>query len=300
MQYIFHYPETTGTDADMLDPGLIQDVAAAAERAGFDGFALTEHPIPGFRWLTHGGHQSLDPFVALGAAAAATSRIKLLTHLAVAPYRNPFLLAKSAATVDRLSGGRMLLGLGTGYHKTEFYALGVDWEERNKLFDEALEVLPLHWAGETFSYKGRHFEARDVIARPQPVQQPIPIWIGGNSKIARARVIDRAQGWMPMLGSAQLSATARTPAIGSIAEVAPLITELQESAAAAGRSDPIDILCSYNDPSLSNPAAEPDHHREALAKIEKAGATWVSVSASTRTPSDTVEFLEAFGATYLK
>ena len=71
--------------------------------------------------------------------------MRLLTYLAVAPYRNPFLLAKAAATVDKLSGGRFILGLGAGYHKTEFFALGVDFEERNALFDEALEVLPLHW-----------------------------------------------------------------------------------------------------------------------------------------------------------
>jgi probable F420-dependent oxidoreductase len=299
MQFIYHFPETNGTDDDMLDPGLIQDVAAKAESVGFDAFALTEHPIPGARWLSHGGHQSLDPFVALGAAAAATSRIRLLTHLAVAPYRNPFLLAKAAATVDKLSGGRMIVGLGTGYHKTEFYALGVDWEERNALFDEALEVLPLHWAGEAFSYQGRHFDARDVIARPRPVQDPIPIWIGGNSKVARRRVVERAQGWMPMMGSAQLSATARTPAIGSLSELAPLITELRNDADAAGRSDPIDILCGYRHPELVSPTGSPERHREALAEIEKAGATWILISSDTRTPSATSDFLEAFGSIYL-
>jgi probable F420-dependent oxidoreductase len=299
VQFIYHYPETTGTDADMLDPGLIQDVAAKAESAGFDGFALTEHPIPGARWLAHGGHQSLDPFVALGAAAAATNRIRLLTHLAVACYRNPFLLAKSAATVDKLSGGRMILGLGTGYHKTEFYALGVDWEERNDLFDEALEVLPQHWAGEAFSYKGRHFDARDVIARPRPVQNPIPIWIGGNSRLARRRVVERAQGWMPMLGSAQLSATARTPAISSMDELLPYITELREAVAAAGRSDPIDILTSYPGLSAQSPGTDPDRHREAFAELEKAGVTWLLVSSPTHTPAATEDFLGAFGSTYL-
>src|SRR5580658_2605463 len=147
LRFVYHYPETVGTDADMPDSGPIDRVAATAERAGFDAFALTEHPVPGARWLAHGGHQSLDPLVALAFAAAATSRIRLLTHLVVAPYRNPFLLAKSAASLDKLSGGRFILGLGAGYHKTEFYALGVDMEERNALFDEALDVLPLHWSG---------------------------------------------------------------------------------------------------------------------------------------------------------
>src|SRR5262245_14460348 len=101
MRFFFHYPETTGADGDMLDPGPLGEVAAAAERAGFEGLALTDHPVPGARWLSSGGHQSLDPFVGLGFAAAATERLRLLTHLSVAPYRNPFLLAKAAATVDR-------------------------------------------------------------------------------------------------------------------------------------------------------------------------------------------------------
>jgi probable F420-dependent oxidoreductase len=223
-------------------------MAARVESAGLDGLALTEHPVPGARWLAAGGHQSLDPFVALGAAAAATSRIRLLTHLSVAPYRNPFLLAKTAATVDKISDGRMILGLGSGYHRTEFRALGVDMDERNALFDEILEALPLHWAGEPFSYQGRHFEARDVIARPRPVQAPIPIWIGGNSKLSRRRVVEKAQGWMPMLGSAELSTTARTPRIGSLEDLAPLVAELKEDVRAAGRTDPIDVLCMYRGP----------------------------------------------------
>jgi probable F420-dependent oxidoreductase len=299
VRFFYHYAETNGTDADMLDVGPIPEVALAAERAGFDGFALTEHPMPSARWLATGGHQSLDPFVALGAAAAVTRRILLLTHLAVAPYRNPFLLAKAAVTVDRLSGGRFILGLGAGYQKSEFYALGVDMAERNALFDEALEVLPLHWRGEPFSYHGRHFDARDVIARPRPVQDPIPIWIGGNSQLARRRVAERAQGWMPMLGSPELSVTTRTAAITSLGQLAGLITEVRDAARTAGRTDRIEVMYSYRDPGLMTPGVAADRHREALAEVEKAGVTSVVVSSDTRTPEATFEFLAAFGETYL-
>jgi probable F420-dependent oxidoreductase len=224
LRFLFHYPETNGADADMLDAGPLHEVAAAAERCGFAGFSLTEHPVPGSRWLDSGGHQTLDPFVGLGHVAAATTELRLLTHLSVAPYRNPFLLAKAAATVDKLSGGRFTLGLGTGYLKTEFRALGVDLEERNALFDETLDVLPLHWGGDEFSYEGRHFDARHVIGRPRPVQDPIPIWIGGNSKLSRRRVAERAQGWMPMGGPPELSATARTPSLGTLDDLAGYIT----------------------------------------------------------------------------
>lgn len=299
VRFLFHYPETNGFDGDVLDAGPLREVAIAAERSGFDGLSLSEHPAPGARWLASGGHQTLDPFVALGYVAAATERLRLLTYLAVAPYRNPFLLAKSAATLDKLSGGRLILGLGTGYQKSEFHALGLDLEERNALFDEALDVLPMHWSGEPFSYQGRHFSARDVIARPRPVQDPIPIWVGGNSKLSRRRVAERTQGWMPMSGGAALSATARTPALGSVEELGRAIAELREAAAAAGRTEEIDVLHSYQGDGIHSPTVEPDRHREAFAEIEKAGVTWVVVSSGTSTLSSTVEFLEGFGATYL-
>jgi probable F420-dependent oxidoreductase len=297
--FFFQYPETTGTDADMLDAGPLAEVAIACERAGFTGIALTEHPVPGARWLSSGGHQSLDPLVALGYVAGATTRLKLLTNLVVAPYRNPFLLAKAAATVDKLSGGRLILGLGAGYQKSEFFALGIDFEERNALFDEVLEALPLHWSGEPFSFEGRHFSARDVIARPRPVQSPIPIWIGGNSKLSRRRVASKAQGWMPMTGGPQLVKTARTVAIESLAQLAEMISEVRNAAAEAGRTDALDFLSSYQDWTIGQPAAEADRHREKLAEIEQAGVTTLIISSPAHQGPQTLEFIEAFGATYL-
>ncbi|HEY3882738.1 MAG TPA: LLM class F420-dependent oxidoreductase [Trebonia sp.] len=299
MRFIFQFPETAGTETDMLDVGPLRDVAVAAERAGFTGIALTEHPVPGARWLASGGHQSLDPLVALGYVAGATTSLKLLTNLVVAPYRNPFLLAKAAATVDKLSGGRLVLGLGAGYQKSEFYALGVDFEERNALFDEVLDALPLHWKGEPFSFEGRHFNARDVIARPRPVQDPIPIWIGGNSKLSRRRVVSKAQGWMPMMGGAQLVKTARTVAIESLAQLGEMITEVKKDAAGAGRTGSLDFLSSYQDWTIKSPAAEADRHASAFAEIERAGVTHLIISVPSRAPAQTLEFVEAFGATYL-
>lgn len=300
LRFIFDYPVINGAEIDMLDAGPIDEVAARAEQYGFDGFALTDHPVPGARWLNAGGHQALDPFVALGFAAAATSSLRLLTHLAVAPYRNPFILAKAAATVDKLSGGRMILGLGTGYHKTEFFALGIDWDQRNALFDEALEVLPLHWAGEPFSYRGLNFDARQVIGLPRPVQNPIPIWIGGNSKLSRRRIAERAQGWMPLLGSAELHRTTRTPQIDTLEDLSVQIAEIRDAAADAGRADHIDLLYSYEDQSLGDdPTTDAERHREAFAELERAGVNYVNVSSPTHTAAQTLAFIEAFGSTFL-
>ncbi|MFI2228415.1 LLM class F420-dependent oxidoreductase [Nocardia testacea] len=304
MRFIFHYPETGGAAGDVLDPGPLGEVARAAEQAGFAGFSLSEHPAPGARWLGAGGHQTLDPFVSLGYAAALTEQIRLITYLSVAPYRNPMLLAKAAATLDKLSGGRAVLGIGTGYLKGEFHAVGVDFEERNILFDEALDVLPLHWKGEPFSYTGKHFSAREVQARPTPVQQPIPIWIGGNSALSRRRVARAAQGWIPMSGGAELSSTARTPELGTIAELARKIAEVRSAAADSGRTDHIDLVYSYSHAGLTGPGADPGPHREAFGELARAGVDWITVSTragvhDTLDPAVTFDFLASFGADYI-
>lgn len=297
MQFLFQYPDVSGTSRDMLAPGPVAEVARVAEQAGWHGLSFTEHPAPSARWLEHGGHQSLDPFIALGHAAAVTERLRFLTFLTVVPYRNPLLLAKSAATVDKLSGGRFVLGAGVGYLKSEYRALGIDFDERNVLFDEALDVLPLHWSGEPFSYEGTRFSARDVQAMPRPVQQPIPIWLGGNSRRTKQRVAERAQGWMPMMAPAEVASTARTPHMATIDDVAAAIAEIKDMAGDRGGS--LDFVVSYHDRAASMASGDIERHRDALGAIEQAGATWIVTSSATVEPSSTYDFLQGFAETYI-
>lgn len=298
MNFVYQYPDVHGTEADMLDAGPVDEVARAVETAGFAAIAFTEHPAPGARWLGAGGHQTLDPFVALAFAAAATDRIRLLTYLCVLPYKNPLAIAKSAATVDKLSGGRFILGVGTGYLKGEFKALGVDFDKRNLLFDEALEVMPLHWSGEPFNYTGSHFEARETIGRPRPLQQPIPIWIGGNSRLTRRRVAEKAQGWMPLVMPPAQMSTVRTSAIGGIGEVAAQITEIREAAAARGET--IDVLFPYMDQSIhDSPGRDVLRHQEAFAELEDAGVNWVGLAGTTKSLDATLDFVARFGDSYI-
>ena len=108
--------------AEFVSAEGVAAVARAAEAAGFDGVYSTEHPFPDDDWLASGGHQALDPFVGLSFAAAATTRLRVLTNLCVLPYRNPFLAARAAASLDVLSGGRLDLGVGAGYLEGEFRA----------------------------------------------------------------------------------------------------------------------------------------------------------------------------------
>jgi probable F420-dependent oxidoreductase len=297
VQYLLQFPEPIGIESNLFDAGDVVTVARTLEAAGWDGLAFTEHPAPSYRWLTEGGgHQTLDPFVALGAAAAVTERIKLLTYLAVAPYRNPFLLAKAAATVDLISNERFILGLGTGYQKSEFIALGVDFDERNELFDEVLDVLPLHWSGQPFSYAGKHFNARDIAARPAPRRQ-IPIWIGGNAKLTRRRVAARAQGWMPMSVAPEVATTTRTAHLDGLTEIGTAIAELKELA--GDRADQLDMMVMYTDPTILQPGVDVERHRDQLGRLAEIGATWVSLVWEFRTQAETLAFIEGFGENYL-
>jgi probable F420-dependent oxidoreductase len=297
VKYLLQHPEPIGAENDLLGTGDLTVVARALEAAGWDGIAFTEHPAPGRRWLAEGGgHQTLDPFVALGAAAAVTERLLLLTYLSVLPYRNPFLTAKAAATLDIISRGRFVLGVGTGYLKGEFHALGVDFDERNALFDEAIEAMRLHWSGEPFSYEGSHFNARDLLALPKP-SGPIPIWLGGNSKLTRRRVAASAQGWMPMTGSAELAATTRTATMAGLDDVAAAVREIRD--AAGERGDEIDVMILYTDESILQAGVDVERHRDELGRMRDAGATWVSFAFDLPTEAATLEFVDGFAQSFL-
>jgi len=298
MQFMLQYPDVHGTDQDMLESGEVGDVAVALEKADWDGLAFTEHPAPGINWLERGGHQSLDPFIALAGAATVTKRLRLLSYLAVVPYRNPLLLAKTTASLDRISKGRFILGAGTGYLKGEFRALGVDFDERNVLFDEALDVLPLHWSGEPFSYRGRHFEAKNTIGRPRPTNDTIPIWIGGNSKITLRRVAERAHGWMPLLGPDEMFATTRTPHPGSASGIAATIGSLVPSLDQRGIA--LDVAIPYMDATIARPREESDRHRAEFEALEEIGCTWTVINVPPVPPSQMIEFIESFSEVYIQ
>jgi probable F420-dependent oxidoreductase len=231
----------------------VAEMSRAAESAGFDAVFVTEHPFPEKSWMDTGGHHALDPFVALSFAAAATTRIRLQTHLCVLPYRNPFLTAKSVASLDVLSGGRVILGAGTGYLEAEFAALGVDFAERNELTDEAIVAMKAAWSGEPLSLSSRHFDANDNFALPRPVQEPHPpIWIGGNSKRAIRRAVELADGWAPMPNPAQTAARRHSAALETLDDLKARIDYAVGHAKAVGRRTPLTIASSLGGLAMDN------------------------------------------------
>ena len=243
MQFIYSMPFwSCPPNPAFLSQDAIIALSVAAEEAGFAAVSFTEHPIPDESWRITGGHDGLDPFIGLAIAAAVTKKLRLLTYLCVLPYRNPFLLAKTVATLDVLSGGRLILGAGVGYQEAEYAALGVDYAERNALFDEALEAIKLAWTGEPVNFDGRHFSARNVTAMPRPAQRPHPpIWLGGNSKVTLRRVAEKAQGWLAMPATPQQAVRRHSVEMVGLQGLEVKLDELRAYAAAIGRTEPIVI-----------------------------------------------------------
>ncbi|MFI5046531.1 MAG: LLM class F420-dependent oxidoreductase [Acidimicrobiia bacterium] len=275
MRFYLEYPLLSDVDGGKwLDPANIVEFARVAEAAGIDAISLTDHPAPSKKWLVNGGHETIDPFVGLGFIAAVTTRIRLMTYLAVVPYRNPLLTAKSMTAVDVLSNGRATYVIGTGYLRSEFAALGVDFDDRNVLFDEAIDAMRALWATDELHYEGKHFTALGVALEPGPVQQPHPpLWVGGNAKVSRERAAQWGQGWAPMGGGAQLARTARTPAITSDEELALQIAQTKDRAADLGRdADALDFAATSV--TALPPDASIDQRLGALDDLARIGVTW--------------------------
>jgi probable F420-dependent oxidoreductase len=274
----------------------IVELARAAEDAGFDAVFVTEHPMPGDGWLETGGHHALDPFVALAVAATATTRIRLHTNLCIPAYRNPFLLAKAVASLDALSRGRVILGVGAGYLEDEFAALGVAFEERNDLTDEAIRAMRAAWTGDSVAMVGRHFDAVGNTMLPTPARAGgPPIWIGGNAKRAMRRAVELGDGWSPMPSPARASRRLHTPGIESTDDLAAKIRELRAMAAGAGRTVPLEVVfMPMGLDMFSNAPVEAAAVIDGIGALAAAGVTYATITVPGETRADLLANLATF------
>ena len=182
------------------DPAVALRVARAAEAAGFESVWTGEHvvlpdpqapPSP-----APPGAPMLDPAVALAFLAAGTQRLRLGTGIIILPQRNPLVLAKELASLDVVSNGRLLFGLGAGYLRAEFDALGVSFEQKGPRTSEAIEVIRTLWTHEKPVFQGRFWSFSGIQAHPHPVQKPHPpIIVGGHSPGAFRRAVAQGDGW---------------------------------------------------------------------------------------------------------
>lgn len=280
MRAVKHYNRWIGTSS-------LGELAQLVETAGFDGLSMSEHPYPDKEWLANGGHHAFDPFVSLSMAAQATTRLRVITYLMVAGYRSPYLAAKSVASLDLLSGGRLVLGMGAGYLRSEFEALGADFRRRGTLLDEAVAAMRATWVGG--EHNGPEYGVRNHLSLPLPATEGgPPIWIGGNSAAARRRAVTLAEGWMPIGQSAEMAAITRTPPLEDIDSLARQIRE-QNARRAELNLPPLDVSFVPFEKTLlasGDTAAFCTALARNLPAYADAGVTWLTIEPASRSAAD--------------
>ncbi len=208
------------------------DLARAVEERGFDALFFPEHthipasrrsPWPGGAELPREYSHTLDPFVALSAAAVATKTLKIGTGICLVIQRDPITLAKEVASIDHLSGGRFIFGIGGGWNEEEMENHGTDPKQRWRLMRERVQAMKEIWTKDAAEFHGKLVDFDPVWAWPKPVQKPHPpVYVGGDGPHTLQRVVEYGDGWLPIPGRG------RTP-------LGERIGELQRMAAAAGR-----------------------------------------------------------------
>ncbi len=174
-------------------------LAQQAESLGLDSVWVSDHIAYPATFAERFGTSVYEAVTTLTWVGAVTQRIQLGTAVLIAPYRNPLLLAKQLATLDDLSGGRTIVGVGAGWMEEEFQALGADFAERGAITDEHLQVMRTLWRDDNPSHTGERFYFPPLCAEPRPTQQPAPpIWIGGNTLPALRRAARLGEGWLPI------------------------------------------------------------------------------------------------------
>ena len=282
----------------------LTEAVRLAERLGYDAVGLPEHVVMPLR-------EGVDPvsvmwydnFVLAAHLAARTSRIRLVFHALVIPYRPPVQTAKQLATLDVVSGGRITVVAGSGWMRREFTVLGVAFDERGDITDENLRAMRELWTSSAPSFHGSRVAFENIAFAPRCVQSPhIPLWIGGSGPRPMRRLVELGDGWAPMTGT--------------LADIESQVIRLREALQAAGR-DParLDVLHSLRagppdaaattasahatrgaalDPEASEVASSPEQLRDLAGRSAAAGITDLAVSFAWASPAEHAERLEWF------
>jgi probable F420-dependent oxidoreductase len=265
-------------------------IAEACDRNGFFYLAVSDHICVPRAQAAAMSTVWYDAIATLGFLAAATHQVRLMSYVWVAPYRHPLASAKAFATLDSLSGGRVIIGVGAGHLQGEFTVLGVDFEKRGRLLDEAIDLMKAALSSEFPEHNGAFWTVRDMGQRPRPVQKPRPpIWVGGSTRAALRRAAERGDGWLPQ----------GPPEMGMPAA----IDYIRKQRARVRGGDPIEIGMNspwmyVGRPSFELPAGTRTGSGEELAaslrEAKRMGVSHLGVRFRCRSCDELIEQIEAF------
>lgn len=267
------WEESAGVDA-------LRQIAHAADRLGYHHLTCSDHvAIPAAATATRGSRY-YDPFATLGYVAAVTDRIRLVTHVLVLPYHHPLEVAKRLGTLDQLSSGRVIAGVGGGSLREEFDLLGVAFDGRGARYEDALKALRAALGQRQPEYSGSHFAFRDFIVDPCAVQPHMPIWLGGRTPRSLRRALQFADGWDPFGFT--------------LAQLESLLQRARQWPEWRSRQEPIDMIFA---PDLPADVSTPDRVAgtiDTVAEYQRIGATALTLRFTSRSLADTLEQLDTF------
>jgi probable F420-dependent oxidoreductase len=261
-------------DASVED---LSAVATAADRLGYHHLTASEHIAVPVDVEARRGKRYWDLLSTLSYLAAVTERIRLATNMVVLPYHHPLEIVKQYATLDRLSGGRLILGVGVGSLREEFELLGARLEGRGERADDALRAIRAAWGEPEPRYEGSHYAFRDVVVDPTGVQARVPVWVGGRTRRSLRRALELGDAWVPFLLDP--------------ADVRAMLDWGATTPAAARRERPLDIAL-WPEPALDT-LREPDRVREQAEEHLAAGATILNYRFPSRSLAHHLEQMEA-------
>jgi probable F420-dependent oxidoreductase len=275
-------PRTHAPWETAAGPEELRTLVEAADRLGYHHVSCSEHVgIPAAAAQVRGGRY-YDPAVTLGFVAAITRRIRLLTHVIVLPYHHPLALAKRYGTLDKLSHGRLVLGVGVGSLREEFDLLGLDFEGRGPRYEDALRALRASLAQSEPAYHGSHYRFEGFLVDPCAVQPRVPIWLGGRSPRSLRRALTFGDGWDPFhLDFDRLRG---------------LLRRARDWPQWAGRSQPFDVALSPDEPIALETDADAEQTLDMAARYRSIGATVLNLRFRHRSLSHLIELLERFAA----
>ena len=186
----------------LATPETIRGAAVRAEALGYDSVWVSDHVVVPRANVANFGTTIFDPLITLGVVAGATSRVRLGTTVLIVPYRQAVVTAKMVSSLDALSGGRVILGVGAGWVAAESAMLGVPFAERGPMTDEYLRAMQELWTSASPSFSGKYVQFHDLHFEPKPVQRPLPIWVGGHGRASLRRAAELGAAWHPINRSA--------------------------------------------------------------------------------------------------